>query len=911
MTGQLPFDEPVLAEPKAKQKESPRKGRVFLLDGTALAYRGHFALIKNPLTTTRGQNVSALHVFATTLLRILDSESPDYLAVAFDPRGKTFRHEKFEEYKATRDKTPSEMVELLPAIRELVEGFNTPILCVDGYEADDVIATVATQAASAGHEVFIVTGDKDFLQIVSPRIKLYNLLRTEGQIEIQDEQTSIDKFGVRCERVVDMLALMGDSSDNVPGVAGVGKKTAADLIQQFGSIEQIYEHLDDIGKPALKKKLETDRDNAFLSKELVTLDLDAPATFDADAFEYHGPDTERLTTLLREYEMTRLLGRISSDQKSDPAEYRVITASSDLDAMRDDAPDDAPWSVELVVDATLDEPLLGVALAVQPKHAVYVHLADAEPALAEQVLAMLGDADISKRVHDVKAARLALGKQGIDARGFDFDVMIASYCVSPEDYQHDVAALALRYLNHRKQPVEELKGTGRSKRALAEIPAAELGPFACEAADLITRIAEPLQDDMKERGVDGLFRDVETPLARVLERMERAGIAVDLDVLGELSTDYQTKVDSLTTRIYDLAGEEFNINSPKQLGPVLFEKLEIHKGSRKKPRKTKTGYSTDVATLENFQDHPIVAAIQKYRTLVKLKGTYIDALPALVNPATGRIHTSFNQTVAATGRLSSSDPNLQNIPIRTEEGRQIRRAFVPGDQGSVLMSADYSQVELRIMAHLSGDENLRRAFLEGTDVHRWTAGLIFGMPTDEVPPELRGRAKTINFGVMYGMGPQRLAQETGLSTSEATEFIAAYFKTFAGVKSFLDQTLAAARENGYVTTMLGRRRMIPDLESKHPRIQAAAKNVAINTPIQGTAADMIKLAMLRTDARLTEEKRTASMLVQVHDELLLEVPNDEVDDVRELVIESMSGAMELDVPLLVEVGVGANWLEAH
>lgn len=929
MTGYLPFPDPPAKNPPATKNSasdnappSPADdlgpGRLFLLDGNALAYRGHFALIRQPLTTSSGQNVSALYVFANTLMRILEVEKPDYIAVAFDPKGPTFRHERFHEYKATRDKTPSELIAMMPLIRELVEGFGAPILCVPGFEADDIIGTVACQAAAAGHEVFIVTGDKDFLQIVSPKIKLYNVLRQNSDVEIQGVEAAAAKFGVPPERVVDVLALMGDSSDNVPGVAGVGPKSATDLVQRLGSVEEIYERLDEVGKPALRAKLEASRDAAFLSKELVTLDLNAPATFDASSFRCTPPDTERLIPLLREYEMASLVKRLAATPKNDRRKYQTVDTADLFDDLiaAMEAADAFSFDVQHDGRSPREGHLLGISIALQPNEASWVPLARAARRDNADRLArlkpLLEDPEKAKYVHDAKDQALWLGAAGIALRGVRFDTMLGSYCASPSEFQHDLSAIALRCLSVSRTPDSQVFGSGKSRVALDQAEPGAARDYACEAADLVARLTPVLQEELRTLSVESLFLEVELPLARVLQVMEETGVKVDVEFLAAMSRELDGRIDALTVQIHEQAGTAFNINSPKQLGPVLFEKLEIHKqlGHKKAPKRTKTGYSTDASVLLTMVEHPIVAAVLEFRGLTKLKGTYVDALPLLADKH-GRVHTHFNQAVAATGRLSSSDPNLQNIPNRTEEGRRIRRAFVAGEPGWSLLAADYSQVELRIMAHLSADPNMRRAFSEGQDIHRWTAGLIFGMTPEEVTPELRFRAKAINFGVIYGMGPQRLAQETGMTVKEATTFIDAYFRTFAGVKAWLDRTLELATEQGFVTTLLGRRRQLQDLESSHPRIAAQARNMAVNTPIQGTAADLIKVAMIRIDERLRADSLQSRMLLQVHDELLFECPADEIAPLTKMVRETMASALTLDVPLVIDVGVGDNWLEAH
>ncbi|MFH0946354.1 MAG: DNA polymerase I [Planctomycetota bacterium] len=925
MTSLLPFPDSNRPGPSPDQRPGrSRKGRLFLLDGTALAYRSHFAMIRQPLLTSTGQNISALFVFANTLFRILESEHPDYLAVAFDPKGKTFRHEMYEPYKATREKTPDELVEIFPALRELVEAFAAPIVEVPGFEADDVIATLARAAAKAGNEVYIVTGDKDFLQIVSPRIQLYNILRADTDVTIQGEQAAREKFGVGPDRVVDVLALMGDSSDNVPGVAGIGPKTAAKLISEYGSLEELYDRLPDISKAGLREKLEQHRDMAFLSKRLVTLDLEAPVTFDETSFRYVGPDAEKLIPLFKRYEIHSLMRRVSVDQAHDDHHYHLVdnqeTWREFLDLLA--SAKSFVFDTETTSVHAMIADLVGISISFREREAYYLPM-NLEPPLFQnmggdraqflkELRGPFADPAVKKRAQNAKYDLLVLERAGLAVDGIDFDTMIASYCVSPGEFRHNLDHLALKYLNFQKVPTSALLGTGRSQITMDHVDVAKVSDYAGEDVDITGRLIPLLEKEMEEAGVSELFRTVEMPLLRVLADMERRGVSLDLELLAAISTDLEHRIEELEAAIHELAGEQFNINSPRQLGPILFEKLEIHKQfGGKKPRRTKTGYSTDAGVLESLREHPLPEKILEYRALGKLKSTYVDALPELVHPETGRIHTSYNQTVAATGRLSSSDPNLQNIPIRTEEGKKIRRAFIPGRQSNSLLAADYSQVELRIMAHLSGDEQLCRAFRSGADVHRWTAGQIFGLKVDEVPPELRARAKTINFGVIYGMGPQRLAAQTALTVKEAAEFIEAYFKTFSGVKLFLDRTLEEAAARGYVTTLLGRRRYITELDSPHPRVAAAARNVAVNTPIQGSAADLIKVAMIRLHERLIKEVVAARMIMQVHDELVLEVPDGELEQVREIVVEVMTGALELSVPLVVDVGVGKNWLEAH
>jgi DNA polymerase-1 len=921
-TGSL-FPDDKRTDPRAARPGRARKGRVFLIDGTALAYRSHFALISSPLLTSKGQNVSGLFLFAQTLFRLIEKEHPDFIACGFDLPGKTFRHERYAEYKATRDKTPDELIALFPAIKQLVQAFQIPVLELPGYEADDVIATVARQAEAAGHEVFIVTGDKDFLQIVSERVQLYNILRPDKDVEIQGPDAARAKFGVGPEHVIDVLALMGDASDNVPGVSGIGPKTATELITRFGSVKRLYEQLDQVERAAVRAKLEKDRELAFLSLELVTFDLAAPVRFDEERFKASRPDPAALAPLFRSYEMDSLMKRVSVDQAHDEHTYHVIrdTAAYATFLERLRGATEFALDTETTGLDPLRARLVGISVSFTPREAWYLPV-NLDPPLfsperdidriARDLAPILADPNRKKRGQNAKYDLLVLRRHGMPVLGIDFDTMLASYCVSPGELQHNLDHLALKYLNFQKVKTSELIGTGAKQITMDQVDVDKVGNYACEDVDVVNRLLPILGEELRNGQLEPLFRDIEMPLLSVLADVEEHGVALDLPLLRHLSDDFDQRLKALTEEIHAIAQEPFNINSPIQLGKILFEKLEVQKAPGvKKPKRTKTGWSTDAAVLEGLKVHPLPAKILEYRALQKLKSTYIDALPALVHPETGRVHTSFNQAVAATGRLSSSDPNLQNIPIRSEEGQKIRRAFVPGIDDGVLLSADYSQVELRLLAHLSKDENLVRAFREGADVHRWTAGLIFGMKPQDVPPELRARAKTINFGVIYGMGAQRLATETDMSVAEAAKFIEAYFTTFSGVKAYLDGTLESARKLGYVTTLLGRRRYIAELDSEHPRVAAAARNVAINTPIQGTAADLIKIAMIRIHRELAASRTSARMILQVHDELVFELKASDVEPVTKLVRQTMEHALTLDVPLVVDIGVGKNWLEAH
>ncbi|MEW6746829.1 MAG: DNA polymerase I [Planctomycetota bacterium] len=899
--------------------------QLFLIDGSALAYRSHFAFARSPLTTSKGRNVSAVFGFAQALFRLLDKENPTHWAVALDTKEPTFRHRRYAAYKATREKAPEELVEQFPAIRELVEAFRLPIIERPGYEADDLIASVAVRAAREGMNVFLVSGDKDFMQIVSPRIRLYNLTRTGSDVEIQGPDEVVARFGVSPSQIVDLLALMGDASDNIPGVEGIGEKGAATLLQEFGSLDRIYENLPKISRASLRQKLEAGREAALLSRELAVLDLEAARELPLEGLAWSGWDGPRLRQLFTQHEFTMYLSRLGGETEGEEEhDYAVIRDRRSYEQLLEDL--HRADAIVIDTETTSIDPmraeLVGLSFSVRDRQARYLPVNLPEPIFGgdppdcQRFLAdlkpLLEDRDRPKIGQNIKYDMLVLSRYGVQVRGVSFDTMLASYCVSPGVMRHNLDHLALQYLGIKKIPTSALIGSGKKQITMAEVPIDKVGRYACEDADVTRRLVSLLRNEMRDLEVDRLFAEIEIPLIDVLFDMERTGVRIDADILEEMGREFDRRLQRLTEEIYAEAGEVFNLNSTQQLGAILFEKLRVHeRAGIKRPRRTKTGYSTDADVLEALSSHPLAAKLLEYRQIQKLKSTYVEALPRLINPETGRIHTSFNQTVTATGRLSSSDPNLQNIPVRTELGRQIRRAFVPGDPQGVLLSADYSQIELRLLAHLSGDSRLIEAFHRGEDIHRSTAGLIFSVTADKVTPEMRARAKTINFGVIYGMGPQRLSHELGITFAEAQQFITGYFEVFSGVKDYLEGTVARARSNGYVTTLLGRRRRIEEIDSSDPRVRANMRNIAVNTPVQGTAADMIKIAMIRTHRRLAETRLESRMIIQVHDELVFDVVPGETERVRQIVKECMEGALELDVPVVVGLGEGKNWLEAH
>ncbi|MCU0452671.1 MAG: DNA polymerase I [Bacteroidetes bacterium] len=928
---------------------SDRPRRLFLIDGMAIAYRAYFAFIQRPLMTSDGRNVSAVYGFVTFLNRIINESLPDYLAVAFDTKTPTFRHEAYAEYKATREKMPEDMVTQLDPLREVIRAHRIPLLEVPGFEADDIIGTLARKAEKEGLRVFLVSGDKDFMQLVSPNISLMRPAKQGGDPEVVGFDGVREKFGVTPDKVIEVLALTGDSSDNVPGVPGIGEKTAIPLIQKYGGLEALYRSLDDIPQKGVRAKLELNRELAFLSRTLVTIHTDAPVDLDLQAFRLEPPDRDKLRELYRSMEFRSLLNRLDGPGASEasateapaqaepatlPVEYATITTDdhtyrriTTLDELKKLAKALAGskgfvFDTETTSTDALRAELVGVSFSLKEREAFYVPIAATAvaegmfPAAATDDLAWssvaplikgpLEDASVPKAGHNIKYDILVMSRHGINVAGADFDTMVASYLLR-EDAQHNMDAVSREYLGYSPVSFKDIVGQGKLQRPIREVDPQALSDYSCEDADITYRLWKLLAEKLKETKLDRLATDVEMPLVAVLADMERRGITLDTETLAEMSKEMEQQIKGLTLKIHELAGGPFNLNSTQQLGSILFTRLGLPP-----VRKTKTGFSTDVGVLESLRHaHPIVESLLEYRQLSKLKSTYVDALPQLVHPDTGRVHTSYSQTVAATGRLSSSDPNLQNIPIRTEAGKAIRRAFIVGERGSVLLSADYSQIELRVMAHIAGDEGLAEAFRNNEDIHATTAARVFGVPLAEVSRDMRRKAKAVNFGIMYGSSAFGLANNLEISQTEAKEIIDRYFQRFPKVQQYIHDTIATATKLGYVQTLLGRRRYLPDLRSQNRPVRQNAERQAINMPIQGTSADMIKIAMVRIQRAFAEQGLTSAMLLQVHDELLFEVRKKEETAVRKIVEREMVGALPLSVPIQVEMGTGRNWLDAH
>ncbi len=889
-----------------------QRPRVYLVDGTSNIFRAFYAL-RGGFTTREGVPTNAVYGFTTMLRKLIKDEEPEYLGVCFDRGEPTFRHEEFADYKANRPEPPDDLVVQFPLVRELTEAYRIPVLDKEGWEADDLIGTLARQAAEAGFHVIIVASDKDLFQLVNDHVTIMN--PHKGNL-MMDAAKVEEVFGVRPDQVVDVLALMGDASDNIPGVPGIGEKGAKQLLKEYGDLETLLARAGEVKRKSYRESLQANAEQARFSRKLATVRLDAPVEFDPDALRMEEPDTGRLREIFKRLEFNSLLGELRPDSSTSGARYRAVTTEKELRAFIKEM--EAAGRVSVDLETTGVDPMraeiLGIALAVKAGEAVYVpvrHQKGAEKQMApERVLELLrpvleGDA-MAKVGQNCKYEWVMFRQAGIQMQPVQFDTMVAAYLINPSR-SHKLDDLAGEYLDYKMIPYTDLAGKGAKQVTLDQVELDRVVEYAGEDADVALRLADLLDEKLEGAGLKALFQKLEMPLLPILARMEHTGVRIDVEHLASMSTQMEKDLARIEKAIHKEAGSEFNINSPKQLGEVLFEKMGI--APRRKTAKTRA-YSTSQEVLEELAlEHPICAKVLEFRSLAKLKGTYVDALPALVHPGTGRVHTSFNQTVAATGRLSSSDPNLQNIPVRTEVGREIRRAFIPEDDW-VLLTADYSQVELRILAHLTGDAVLTQAFRDGEDIHARTAAAIFGVSRNLVSDEMRRRAKAINFGILYGMGPQRLAREQGISMKDAQAFIKAYFKQFSAIEAYIQQTTAFAEKEGYVKTLLDRIRYFPELKAGDRVARQQALRAAVNTTIQGTAADLIKKAMIDIHGRLEKARLEARMIIQVHDELVLEVPEKEVKKVASLVKEAMEGVHRLDVPLTVDLAWGPNWLEA-
>ena len=919
--------------------------KLFLFDAYALIYRAYYAFIKNPRINTKGMNTSAVLGFCNTLHEVLAKEKPTYLGVAFDPHGPTFRSEAYAQYKAQREETPEDIRRSVPVIKEILKAMRIPVLEAEGFEADDVIGTLAKKADSEGIRTYMLTPDKDYGQLVGGNVVMYRP-RHGGGYETLDETGVCQKYGITgTAQVIDLLGLMGDAADNIPGCPGVGEKTAVKLLQQFGSVDALLERTGEL-KGALKKKVEENAEQIKFSKFLATIRTDVPVELNLEKLRVTEPDTAELRRLFTELEFKTLLDKFLNNRENiknnangqldlfseittdgqvgeeksalktltdTPHTYKLVDTEEDMLRLRDFFMTKSFLSLDTETTSTntIDAELVGLSFSVSENEAFYVPVpADRQQAqnIVNIFKPVYEQPSILKIGQNIKYDMEVLANYGVELAGEMFDTMLAHYLLQPEQ-RHNMDDMAETYLGYRTIHIDELIGPkGKGQKSMRDLPPEEVYEYAAEDADVTLKLKNLLEPKLKESGVWQLFSEVEMPLVRVLASMERNGVRLDTDSLKETSQILTARMNDIEQEIYRLAGEEFNIASPRQVGEILFGKMKIVE----KPKKTKTGqFVTSEEVLQQLRGKSeIVGKILEHRGLKKLLGTYVDALPKLVNPRTGHIHTSFNQTVTATGRLSSSDPNLQNIPVRGEDGKEIRKAFIP-EEGCLFFSADYSQIELRVMAHLSGDENMQEAFREGYDIHAATAAKIYHETMDSVTRDQRTRAKRANFGIIYGITVFGLAERLDISRKEAAELIDGYFATFPKVAEYMEQAKETAREKGYAETLMHRRRYLPDITSHNATVRGFAERNAINAPIQGTAADIIKIAMVRIYDRFKRENIRSKMLLQVHDELNFSVYPDEKERVERIVLEEMQNAYPLDVPLVADCGWGANWLEAH
>lgn len=890
-----------------------KEDAIYLVDGSSYIYRAYHAI--RHLSNSKGLPTNASFGFVRMLLKLLEDRQPSYLAMVFDAKGPTFRHEIYKEYKANRPPMPEDLSVQVPYIKKIVEGFNIPSLELNGYEADDIIGTIAVKATEKGYKAVIVTGDKDFKQIISKSASLWDPMKDRSiTYEGFKEELSIEP-----EQWIDVLGLAGDSSDNIPGVPGIGAKTAIKLVKEFGNIDHLLEHIDQVKQKKLRDNLMAHIAQAQLSRKLVAIDINVPLPFNFQDFTVVPPDREKLGVLFRDLEFRQLQKDFAPQQDLSKKSYQTVFSDSELRSLIEDLKKAGTFALDLETTSTdpMRAEIVGLSFSCRPHEAAYIPCAHSYPDAPAQleidhVLSalrpLLEDPNYLKVGQNIKYDTIILKRYGIAVKGIMFDTMVASYLLNPSLRAHNLDAIARDYLNHKMITYAEVTGGGKRALRFDQVPIESASTYSCEDADITLMASRVLGPKLKEKGFESLFHDVEMPLIPVLLDMEMTGIQVDTDRLIELSKDFEQQLHLLEDQIFSMAGESFNISSHQQLGKILFEKLNL---PCQKKTKKKTGYSTDLEVLTSLSNqHELPALVLRYRSLAKLKSTYTDALLGLVHPDTGRIHTSYNQTVTATGRLSSSDPNLQNIPIRTEEGRKIRESFIPR-QGWRIISADYSQIELRILAHYSGDPILIQAFEEDEDIHTRTASEVFQLFPEFVTPDMRRQAKVINFGIIYGMSPFRLSKELGISTGTAKKYIENYFVQYKGVKEYIDRTIDTARKEGKVTTLLNRHRYLPDIRSKNRIAREAAERTAINTPIQGTAADLIKVAMIRLHDAIQDEGLKAKMVLQVHDELVFEVPQEEVSRLKGLVKRMMEGVHPLKVPIKVDINTGKNWAEAH
>ena len=909
-----------------------------IIDALAMAYKAYYAFINRPLVTSKGEPTSAVYGFISQILKILEDHKPDYIAVAFDSKEKTFRHEKYEGYKSSRAVMPDDMIPQIDRIKQLVELLNMPVWIKPGYEADDIVGTAVRKAEKKGLLSYAITPDKDYFQLVTDKIFVIRPGRGNDDPKLYDVVKVVDELGFNPPQMIDYLALVGDYSDDIPGVAGIGPKGALPLIEKYKTVEEIYNNIEAIQKAGIKKKLIDSKENAFLSKELATIHCDVPMEIEFEHAKFEKPQFDKLRVFFGELEFKTLFSRLlkvydnsieepmefakdelmkSFDEKK--TKYNLVSNVKDAKQLTEKLKKSDLFVFDTETDSLnpFELNIVGASFATKSGEGIFVAINpgkdfnDGKERISVQDFVKIfkpvfENNKIKKVCQNGKYDISVLRSIGIKVNNFYFDTMLASYILDA-DQKHGMDALAQKYLNYKPISLTELLGQKIDPKKIYEADRDELTNYAAEDADVTFQLYEKLDKEIKKEKLKKIAYDVEFPLAPVLEDMEYEGIKIDETALNNFSDELEILLKNYTKQIYKISGEEFNINSPKQLQVILFEKLGLTTG-----RKTKTGYSTDARSLEYLRgEHEIIDLILSYRQAAKLKSTYADALPNLINPKTGRIHTSFNQTVASTGRLSSLDPNLQNIPIRTDMGKEIRKAFVPRDKDHLLLSADYSQIELRIMASICGDEGMSEAFKKGEDIHRSTAALVFMVSPEDVTDDMRRKAKEVNFGILYGIGPFGLKTRLGITQAHAKEIIETYFNTFKRVKEFMNNSVTSAKDKGFAETILGRRRYVRNINSNNRVVSQAEERIAINMPIQGSAADMIKIAMINIHKELQKRKVKTKMVLQVHDELLFDAHKDEVDELKPVIKKLMESALPLNVPVIVDIGTGNNWLDAH
>ncbi|OIO78872.1 MAG: DNA polymerase I [Candidatus Omnitrophica bacterium CG12_big_fil_rev_8_21_14_0_65_43_15] len=880
--------------------------KLFLIDGNSFCYRAFYAIAN--LSASNGQPTNAVYGFVVMLNKIIKDQKPDYIVASFDRKEPTFRHKKFDGYKIHRKPMPDELVSQLPIIKSVLEAYRVPVFELAGFEADDILATIVKKCRQRDDlEIYIATGDKDALALVDSRTFVYSPNNFNGDF-IYDQQAVKEKFGVLPCQMVELMALMGDASDNIPGVPGIGPKTASSLITEFSSVENLLNNIDMVKRESTRELLKKNTELLNLSRELAQLDADVPIDFAVEDLKIKNPDQNKLYSLFKELEFKKLLKGLAPDTAvQEDVNYILVDTDEKFDKLLKSIAGLTEFALDFETTGT--DPMqavpVGVSFCYKPKEAYYVPVKKID-GIFKKLKPILENEKIGKVGQNIKYEILILKNQGIELKGVIFDTMVASYLLNPSKSNHNLEDIAFEYLDYRMNPViEDLLGKGKSAITMDQVDVDKVCRYCCQDSDITMRLKNVLSVQLQEKGLYELFFNIELPLVYVLAQIEYAGVRIDTGYLAKMSTRLKKDLDNLTARIYEIAGGEFNINSPKQLSAILFDKLKL-----RVVKKTKTGVSTDESVLQVLAaEHALPDAILQYRQLFKLKSTYVDALPELVNKKTDRLHASFNQTVTATGRLSSSEPNLQNIPVKTDIGRQIRGAFISKGKQNRILSADYSQVELRILAHISGDSDMIEAFKSRRDIHTHTASLIYNVKEEDVDSKMRSSAKTVNFGIIYGMSPYGLSKDLRISVEEATIFIDAYFARYPKVKAYMQDSIEAARSKGFVTTLMDRRRWIPEINSLNVNIRQFAERTAINTPIQGSAADLIKIAMININSQLRKKNMKTSMILQVHDELVFDVPEEETKEATALIRDLMEHAIELKVPVEASLKIGENWLD--